>query len=209
MRSVVSIVLMIMCASFAGYAQVPDARPASQSADFNVQVWGDIAADFSMRIASYVELRSQLEQGLPPLQVTDDPGEITRAERALARRIRVARAKAKRGDIFTPAVTGAFRKALLVEMDAQSWAFLMDDNPGAFSVRINGTYPAHKPLSAVPPRILAALPALPDTIQYRFLGRHLVLFDTKARVILDRLPYAIRPAADLPSIVRPGLTPIE
>ena len=191
MRKYLAIVLM-MCASFAGYAQVPDAQSDSQRADFNVQVWGDIAADFSTRIASYVELRTQLEQGLPPLQVTDDAGEITRAERALARRIRAARAKAKRGDIFTPAVTGAFRKALLVEMDAESWAFIMDDNPGAFSVRINGTYPVHKPLSGVPPRILAALPELPDTIQYRFLGCHLVLFDAKARVILDRLPYAIR-----------------
>jgi hypothetical protein len=191
-RHIYLAIVLMMSASFAGYAQVPEARPESQSPDFQVQVWGDIAADFRTRVASYVELRSQLEQGLPPLQVTDDAAEITRAERALARRIRVARAKAKRGDIFTPAVTGAFRKALVLEMDAQSWAFIMDDNPGAFSVRINGTYPAHKPLSAVPPKILAALPQLPETIQYRFLGRHLVLFDTKARVILDRLPYAIR-----------------
>lgn len=33
---------------------------------------------------------------------------------------------------------------------------------------------------------------LPRDLQYRFLGRHLVLLDTRARVILDRIPYAIR-----------------
>jgi hypothetical protein len=143
-------------------------------------------------VESYVELRSELEKGLPPLTVTADPGEIRRVERALARRIRDARKKAKRGDIFTPAISGVFRNALLLVMDAKTWKSVMDDNPGAFSVRINGTYPDKKPLSTVPANILAALPRLPDAVQYRFLGPHLVLFDTRARVILDGIPYAIK-----------------
>jgi hypothetical protein len=44
----------------------------------------------------------------------------------------------------------------------------------------------------VPGTILAALPALPDDVEYRFLGRHLILLDVRAGVILDRIPYAIR-----------------
>ena len=44
----------------------------------------------------------------------------------------------------------------------------------------------------MPPNILARLPSLPDDIQYRFLGRHLILLDTRASVILDRIPYAIQ-----------------
>ena len=87
-----------------------------------------------------------------------------------------------------------FRKVLIVETNADTWAAIMDDNPGEFSNQINGTYPEDKPLSTVPPNILAVLPRLPDDIQYRFLGRHLILLDTRANVILDRIPCAIERA---------------
>lgn len=56
---------------------------------------------------------------------------------------------------------------------------------------INGIYPEEKPFSTMPGTILAALPALPDDVQYRFLG-HLILLDMRSNVILDRIPYAIR-----------------
>jgi hypothetical protein len=68
---------------------------------------------------------------------------------------------------------------------------VMDENPGSFCHGINGTYPKERPLSTVPATILAVLPALPDDIQYRFLGRHLVLHDTRANVILDRIRCAL------------------
>jgi hypothetical protein len=175
-----------------GYAQTATTNRNPDTPDFRVQVWGYIVADFSTRVWSYFELRSELEKGLPALTVTDDPAEIRRAVRALAKQIRVARAEAKQGDIFTLAISGEFRKALILEMDANTWAALMDDNPGEFSNQINGTYPEAKPLSTVPPNILAVLPRLPDDIEYRFLGRHLILHDTRANVILDRIPYAIQ-----------------
>jgi hypothetical protein len=155
-------------------------------------VWGYIAADFSARIWHYFELRSELEEGLPVLTVTDDPREIRRAQRALAKRIRDAREDAREGDIFTPAISVEFREVLQLEMDADTWASIMDDNPGEFSNRINGTYSGKRPLSTVPPNILARLPRLPDDVQYRFVGRHLILHDTRANLILDRIPYAIR-----------------
>src|SRR5688500_2851082 len=78
--------------------QPPQTAQSSQDRDnpvFRVQVWGDLATDFSMRVSSYVDLRKELEKGLPPLTVTTDPAEINRAVRLLARRIRVARAGAK------------------------------------------------------------------------------------------------------------------
>jgi hypothetical protein len=178
-------------------ASVCDAQPATtnqtrDSPDFKVQVWGYIVADFSARVWEYFELRSELEKGLPSLRVTDDPAEIRRAVRALAKRIRVARAGAKQGDMFTPTISVEFRNALILEMDTNTWAAIMDDNPGEFSNKINGTYPEEKPLSTVPPNVLAVLPRLPDDIQYRFLGRHLILLDTRASVILDRIPFAIQ-----------------
>ena len=171
--------------------QTPTMSQDRGTPDFRVQVWGSIVADFSARVWSYSELRSKLEKGLPPLTVTDDPAEIRRAVHALAERIRVARAGAQQGEIFTPTISVEFRKILLLEMNANTWAAIMDDNPGEFSNQINGTYPEKRPLSTVPPNVLAVLPRLPDDIQYRFVGRHLILLDTRASVILDRIPYAI------------------
>ncbi len=186
-----ALALIVLVASVA-YPQAPKTDRDRDTPDFRMQVWGDIAIDFTALVWSYLELRSELEKGLPTLTVTDDPAETRRVERALAQRIRLARAEAKQGDLFTPTISIAFRKALLLEMDASTWAAIMDDNPGEFPAQINGTYREGKPFSTVPPNILAALPRLPDDIEYRFLGRHLILLDTKASVILDRIPYAIQ-----------------
>jgi hypothetical protein len=70
----------------------------------------------------------------------------------------------------------------------------MEDNPGNCAARINGTYPQGRVLSTLPPNLLAALPSLPEDIEFRFEGRQLILLDTRADVILDRLPDAITPA---------------
>ena len=186
------VIALIILVAPVGYSQTPKPHEDRDTPHFSVEVWGDIAVDFRTRVGSYFELRSELEKGLPPRTVTNDPAEIRVAVRALAKRIRVARAGAKPGDFFTPTIRAVFRKVLLLEMDGNTWAAIMDDNPGKFSVQINGAYREGKPFSTVPSNILAALPTLPDDIEYRFLGRHLILLDTRASVILDRIPYAIR-----------------
>ena len=183
--------LAVLLAS-TGIGQTLPTPQADPRPTFRVQVWGYIVADFSTRVQNYFELRSKLEEGLPPLRVTDDVAEIRRVRRALAKKIKAARHGAHEGDIFSPAISLEFKQILALAMNANTWAVIMDDNPGEFSNEINGTYPDDKPYSTVPGTILAALPALPDDVQYRFLGRHLILLDIRANVILDRIPYAIR-----------------
>lgn len=156
-----------------------------------MQVWGDSATEFDTRISRYYELRSALAAGLPALTVTDNPAEIAATQRALARRIRVARAGATQGEIFTPAISATFKKVLTLGVDEGTLALIMDDNPGELSHPINGTYPRGRAFSTMPVNILAALPSLPADIEYRFLGHHLILVDTRANVILDRIPCAI------------------
>jgi hypothetical protein len=188
LRTVATFATLILLFIPPAHAQAP----AGPQPDFRVQVFGSIIADFSARIDSYLTLRATLEQGLPPLIVTDNPAQIREAEKALARRIRRARADARRGDIFTQEIRTEFRRVLRLEMDADTRWVIMDDNPGSFSHRINGDYPRERALSTVPANVLALLPRLPDDIQYRFLGPDLVLHDTRANVILDRLACAIR-----------------
>ena len=189
-------IALILLPGSVGYPQAPQIPRDPNIPVFRVQIWGDVLTDFNARVLSYFNLRSEMEKGLPRLKVTDDPAEIRSAVLALAERIRLARAGAREGDIFTPTITAEFKKALRQEINPSTWADVMDDNPGEFSAEINGSYPERKTFSTVPPTILAALPKLPQDIQYRFLGRHLVLFDLRASLVIDRIPYAIQCAGE-------------
>jgi hypothetical protein len=186
-----AIALTVVFAS-SGYSQDVQTPTPTEVPHFGVEVevFGGVMADFTARVTTYTELRSELTKGLPPLTV-DEPGQVQNAVRALAEKIRVARKRAKRGDIFTPAIARAFKKALL-KVDDSTWGDIADDNPGEFSKRINASYPENKPFSTVPPNILAILPRLPDDMEYHFLGRHLILLDTRASVIVDWIPMAIQ-----------------
>ena len=179
--------IVIALLSSGAYAQTTQAPQAPDSADFKVQVFGVAAADFDARMLIYAELRANLQQGLPALRLTDDPREIVKAEHALAKRIRAVRAGAHGGEIFTSEIASAFKHALALETRPSTCASILDDNPGAFSYSINDTYPKRRPLSTVPPGILMLLPRLPADVEYRFLGQHLILRDTRANVILDRI----------------------
>lgn len=148
--------------------------------DCSAPVWGQELTRFNSRVSAYADLRSEMEQGLS-------------SRSGLAEKIRAARAKAKQGDIFTPAISIEFKKALVREMNAHVWKVIMDDNPGEMPTQVNATYTMGKPLATMPPNILAVLPVLPPDIEYRFVERHLILLDTRSMLILDRIPFAIRP----------------
>ena len=148
-------------------------------------------AEFTARVAAYDSLRRALETGTAVLKRSHDPAEIHVAARELARRIRAARAGAVRGDIITPADAQEFIRRVRAQLDGPTWSAVMDDNPGELSCEVNSEYPAGMPVSTVPPNILAALPPLPDGLEYRFLGRHLILRDARANLIVEYVPYVL------------------
>jgi len=153
-----------------------------------------VLADFKTRVDKYVELRKKADDSAPPLKKTEDPAKIREAQQALVERIGAARAGTKQGDIFTPEITTAFRRLLHPEMkEAGTKAAMKDDQPapGAVPFKINGPYPDKEPLATVPPNVLATLPPLPKDIDYRFVGKHLILRDVRANMIIDYIPNAI------------------
>jgi hypothetical protein len=161
--------------------------------DFTVQVWGSTVADFTARVNRYVALRAAAAVGSPPLVVTDHQDEITRAEVELARRIRQARGgRGERGDFFTSEISQAFRRALADVIDDKTREVIMDDNPGAFTRRVGIRYPKTRSYSTVPANVLALLPVLPVDMEYRFLGRHLILLDVRSNVIVDLMRCAMQ-----------------
>ncbi len=184
-------IVLFACVAAVASAQSPRDDPTTPRFTELVIVRGLLRADFDARVLDYFDLRTTLEDGLPAQHVTANPADNIEIQRTLARRIRRARVGALRGAIFTPAISVEFRRILLIETTPETRATIMDENPGQFSHRINGDYPKRRPLSTMPGTFLAVLPVLPDGLEYRFLGPHLILHDTRANVILDAMSCAI------------------
>jgi hypothetical protein len=184
---------LLLAAALLLQATPPQQPPAQlPTVDLTVEVVGSKVAEFSARMDAYEKLRRALQQGLPELVVTDNPSEIQRAERLLAARIRKARAGSRRHDIFTEDSRRAFRQLLRPVTTPEACAFIADDNPGEWAWSVNSEYPKERTISSVPPAMLEVLPRLPDDVYYRFLDTDLVLHDTRANIMLDRIDNAIR-----------------
>lgn len=177
----------------AGVAQV-DANPDPSQPDFTLVVQGtfdpETLAEFNRRVRDYAELRSRLEAGLPPLVVTINPDDIERFERSLAHRIRHAR-DSRPGQIFIPAMEVQLKQMLVARADLATIETIMDDGPAEFDIDVNDTYSKERPLATMPPNILLLLPDLPSDIEYRFVGRHFILRDARANIIIDEIKNAL------------------
>jgi hypothetical protein len=132
-----------------------------------------------------------LEVGLPVVTVTNDVRQIRRGTRSLAKAIRLARVGAAQGEFFTAETSVELKRVLAAVMTATVWVVIMEENPGAFKHEIDGAYPDGASRSTMPGIVLAQLPYLPDGIEYRFAGPHLMLYDVRANTIIDLLPDAI------------------
>ena len=175
-------------------AQLP-ANPDTDQPDFRVVVQGtfdpDTLVEFNRRVQDYAALRSRLEAGLPPLVMTTNPDDIEAFEHRLAERIRHARGS-RRGQVFIPAMEGQLKRMMTARADPITVTAIMDDNPGEFDVDVNETYKKKYALGTMPPKILLLLPDLAPDLQYRFVGRHLILYDARANLIVDEIPYALQ-----------------
>ncbi len=113
-------------------------------------------------------------------------------------RIRELRSEAKPGEILTPAVFEVVAAVRSETAGAQGKSaretVLGDGNPAKEGIRvplkINASYDA--PLSTVPPGLLARLPKLPENLQYRFVGKNLILYDVEAEMVVDYISEAIK-----------------
>ena len=175
-------------------AQVP-ANPDPDSPDFRVVVQGtfdpETLAEFNRKVQDYAALRSRLEVGIPPLVITSNADDIETFEHTLAERIRRARAS-RRGQLFIPAMERQLKRMMAARADAVTVNAIMDDNPGEFDVDVNDTYKKKYALGTMPPKLLLLLPDLPRDLQYRFVGRHLIVYDGRANIIVDEIPHALQ-----------------
>ena len=151
--------------------------------------------DFETRVKDYENVQKELSSKLTPLPKEATPEAIDKRERALQQLVENARRTARRGDIFTPAAEAIIRRELgrifAGAQGKQLIASIMDENPGKVVLTVNGRYPDQVPMSTMPPEVLAVLPPLPKTLNYRFIGSRLILLDTEAHTVADYLDKAL------------------
>jgi hypothetical protein len=169
---------------------VPGPALGQASADPGPTVNPQAAAlgTFAARVREYMELRARLTAQLPSLSSNATPEEIDRHQQELAAAIRKARAQSRQGDFFTPAVVPQFRAIIrhdLRSRETRDAMAAMQDVPPTISLRVHESWPRNAPRATVPPRLLNNLYHLPEGLEYRFLGRHLVLLDIEANLIID------------------------
>jgi hypothetical protein len=154
--------------------------------------------DFFDHVRAYMKIHKEADARVPSLKETSDPKQVSAREKALADEIRKERAGAQQGAVFSP--SAAKEIGLVVEEDfkarplADQKAILVEV-PMKTPPAINTDYPTTLPLATVPPSLLLKLPTLPEDLEYRFLGRHLILRDIKANLIVDFIPDVVPAAA--------------
>jgi hypothetical protein len=161
-------------------------------------------ADFEGRVSRYVTLHRRLERSLPPEQMFDDPEDMYAAVEALRQALVEARPTARAGNMFTPAVARLLTDR--VEEALHNQRLNLGDVlagtsegrlPGMPRPEVNQAF-AWGYGSAIPPTLIAVLPALPVELEYRFVERTLVLVDLHADLVVDVIEDAL-PAVEPPT----------
>jgi hypothetical protein len=154
-------------------------------------------ADFQKRAADYVKVRKTAASTVASLKTTDSPEKLQQHQRDLASAIESARPTAAQGDVFTATIATEFRnriKSALTAPGADRVNKGVKDTQLSVmpQIKVNGAYPADQPVQSMPPSLLKVLPPLPKELEYRVVGRILILRDIDANLIVDYLSGALQ-----------------
>ncbi len=178
------IVATALLALSTSLAQVPPA-PGSNDAK--------VVADFQQRAKQYLEWRE--ETAGKTLSPANSSEKIVAARRELANKVRIGRGGAKQGEIFTVEIADYFRRQIAATLNGrhgkQIRSSLRHSEPTEIELQINQSYPEKVALQSTPPSLLLNLPELPKGLEYRILGRELVLRDSDANIVVDYVPNAL------------------
>jgi hypothetical protein len=153
-----------------------------------------LVKDFEARVSQYLDLRKK-DAGSSP-RPTKSADKLSDNQELVAARVKALRPTAKQGDIFTPELAEYFRRQLSSTLAGPDGpkirASLRHAEPvRGLSLRVNEVYPQGIPLQSTPPSLLLNLPPLPKELEYRIVGRNLVLRDIVPNIIVDFISDAL------------------
>ena len=155
----------------------------------------EAVAAFEGHVKAYARMREGLEEKLPKLPKESTPEQIQTHKTTFEEMVRAARADAKPGNAFTPAVSEYIRAVIREEFKGGERQELRETVQEAETkgvpLRVNYTYPDSKELVEMPPTLLLKLPQLPKQVRYRFVGRNLLLVDRENGLIVDYMLNAV------------------
>jgi hypothetical protein len=152
--------------------------------------------EFQERLKKYLELRQRLAEKLKPLSPTASAAKLASEQESLAAALRNVRKDAKPGDLISPRVADHIQRTVAEYFrgkDAATKRAVFEEVPEGIRPVVNKTMPDNTALATVPPVLLNNLPLLPDNLQYRFAGRHIVLLDGDTRLMMDYILNALPP----------------
>ena len=146
-------------------------------------------------IAQYLALRQALRSEVPGPIKDSTALQLNNASDALAGAIQRSRAKARAGAIFSEPVAAAIKRRINDLAHTGKLAAVLagidDDGAASPAPAVHLRLPAVAQLATMPPSLLAVLPPLPRELEYRIVGRSLVLRDVDASLVLDYIPNAV------------------
>ena len=171
-----------------------------------------VLADFQKRVDVYMAIHKDAAKDAPPRKETNNPAEIKAAQDALGAMIRAARATAKQGDIMTPESQNKFRRLMypvvtspapqgtagrevkkdIKEELKENTEERKEEGGKPVVLKVNATYPNDTPLPTTPSQVLMNLPKLPEQLEYRIIGKNLIIRDVEANIIVDFVPNVIQ-----------------
>jgi hypothetical protein len=170
------------CALLALFGPPQRAVPAERAA----------IAQFEAAIADYLAMRRRLTDEIPRPEPNSTSVQLNNASDALAAAIQRSRQNAQAGDLFVAPVTPVFKRtvddAVRTASLREALAGIDDEESPVRAPKIHMRFPGAAPLATMPPSLLAVLPVLPKELEYRIIGRFLVLRDVDAALIVDFIP---------------------
>jgi hypothetical protein len=150
---------------------------------------------FDAAIAKYLALRQRLLGEVRGPVPESTSTQLNQASDALAAAIQRSRQKARPGDLFVAPVVPVIKRrvvdAVLSENLGPVLAGIDDEEAGPAKPTVHMRFPSAAPLATMPPSLLAVLPKLPASLEYRIVGNFLILRDVDAALIIDVMPAAI------------------
>jgi len=165
--------------------------------------------EFANAVKAYVDLHQRAEAGLPKLPDRADPAAVTAHQKALADAIRKSGPRPRQGHVFVANIQPFFKRLLAPELKGPGTAETRekvaegnpepaeglprdpDVKPRDVPLAPYADYSAGAPVSTVPPPVLLKMPQLPKELDYRFVGKNLLLRDTVANTVVDFIPEAV------------------
>jgi hypothetical protein len=152
-----------------------------------------LSQEFQQRATRYLDLRKQVAGKSIPQ--SNSPEAIAANQKELASKIQKARTAAKQGELFAPDLVAFFRRQIAQSLNGphggEIRASLRHAEPTNGRLHVNQGYPEKLPLQSTPTSMLLNLPSAPDGLEYRIVGRDLVLRDTEANIVVDFIPNVI------------------